>query len=116
MAATVQGTALEVGQQSSVPGYIVVSQTSGFDVKNELVENAAGADISDIIYQRKATTRFVLKALEGAVPETDFQKAKLCAVSGFTSLYVQDVSITKTKGVWEVDVTLIDKFSTDYGA
>lgn len=116
MAATVQGTALEVGQQRSVTGYIVVSDTTTYEIKNELVENSAGADISDVVYQRKEVIRLTLRVLDGTVPATDFPKHKLCTVSGLTTYYVQEMELVKTKGVWECNVTLIDKFSTDYGA
>lgn len=111
MATTITGlTTITYGGQTTITGYIVLRDESGFDIKDELIEGAAGADVAALIYQAKPTKKFRLIVTTGT-PATDFPTGLMCAVTGLTTYRVRSAPIPKEKGAQIIEVEMVADFA-----
>lgn len=112
MAVEIYGQGYEKGAVPSTgtwTGYVVQRVTDGDkEIDMEKVNDAAGVLASILVYNR--FQRIVVEALvkTGSTPATDFPKGDLCALTGLTTYWVEDVNISKEKGPWKVTATLVN--------
>lgn len=110
MTATLLGATVIYGPDgttvSALPGYIVLSQTSGGnEVSNEDVEDAYGKRQSRIVMGVYPKEQLTLVATTGTF--TEFVEGALVAgVTIYASYYVSSLSVVKVKGARQGTVTL----------
>lgn len=101
------GTAVGSGGQLDLTGYIVVRYTAGGkEVRMDEIEDATGALISLLVYQKIPLIELELQCKEGATPTTDFPVGAMCTVSGLTDYFVVSAPVVYTKGIPTVTVSL----------
>ena len=107
------GTGVISGAVPSVgtwTNYIVQSVTEADkDVEIEDIDDADGALVTRLIFKRHAKLHIEAVCKTAATPVTDFPKGDMCALTGLTAYYVDDIKVTETKGAnrISVDLTLI---------
>lgn len=111
MATTLLGnTTIQYQGQATITGYIVLEEESGFEVKEEMVENGAGADIAALVQQRKPTKRLRLIVTTGTVT-TDFPTGLLCTIAAYSDYRVRSAPVPKTKGAQIIQVDMVNDFA-----
>jgi hypothetical protein len=110
MATTQHGTTLAIGA-GTLTGYILDTKDDGdFNVDmEEIIDGADGSLETILVFRRDEKTTYNLIALSSANPATDFPKGAKCALTGLSTLWVDDCRITSSKSAKRVTVTLINK-------
>lgn len=107
MATVNLGEAVGSGGQLDITNYIVVRYTAGGkEVRMDEIENAAGALVALLVYQKIPLIELELQCKSGAAPLTDFPVGAMCTASGLTDYFVVSAPITYTKGIPTVTVSL----------
>lgn len=100
----ISGAAPSVGTWTN---YIVQSVTEGDkDVEIEDIDDADGALATRLIMKRHAKLHVEAVCKSAATPTTDFPKGAMCALTGLTAYYVDDIKVNETKGATRISVDL----------
>jgi hypothetical protein len=111
MATTLLGlTTVTYAGQTTLSGYLVLREETGAEVKDELIEGAAGADVAALVYQVKPSVKLRLVVLGGA-PATDFPTGLMATATGYTAFRVRSAPIPKEKGARIIEVELVNDFA-----
>ena len=110
MAANQIGTTLAIGAGTITGSYLVESRDEyDFDVDQEDInDGSTGARATRIVYQRDAKTVLNLICLDGAAPETDFPKGTISPHTDFTTMFVEDCRVSRSRSAKRVAVTLVN--------
>lgn len=97
MAVVNLGTALSLGGQITIAGYIVSEdQPGGADIDMEDVDDATGERASRVIYKVDDKRQLTLIATTGDFSE--FPEGAMCTAAGLTDFFVDSAPVTKTRG------------------
>jgi len=110
MATTQHGDTLIIGA-GTLTGYIVDTKDGG-DVNvdmEEIIDGSDGSLKTILVFRRDVKTTYNLIAKSGAAPATDFPKGAKCALTGLSTLWVDDCRISDSKSAQRVTVTLVNK-------
>jgi len=101
------GTTLAVGAGTITGSYILErDESNGKDVDFEDIHDEDGALKTRLIFKKHAKRRLQLICIDGAAPETDFVVGACATHTDFTSWYVDDATIEKTKSAHRVSVEM----------
>jgi len=104
--ATQIGTTLEIGV-NTIENYVVQSiNDGGSDIDSEDIMDENGGRTTRIIFQVDDKVSLDMVAKDGATPETDFPEGAMCTVTGYTSFFVDSLTVESTKGAKRVRVDM----------
>jgi hypothetical protein len=111
MATTLLGnTTITYQGQTTLTGYIILREENDAEIKDELIEGAAGADVAALVYQSKPVVKLRAIVTTGT-PATDFPKGLMSAATGYTAYRVRSAPIIKEKGPQIIEVELVNDFA-----
>jgi len=111
MATTLLGlTNVTYAGQTTLSGYIVLREETDAEIKDELIEGAAGADVAALVYQSKPVAKLRMIVL-GGDPATDFPKGLMAVATGYTAYRVRSAPVIKEKGPRIIEVELVNDFA-----
>ena len=101
------GEAVASGGQLALDNYIVVRCVAGGkEVRKDEIENALGALVAILIYQKIPKIELELQCKASATPLVDFPEGAMATASGLTDYFVDSAPVTYTKGIPTVTVSL----------
>jgi hypothetical protein len=107
--ATQFGTDLQLGGQTSITGYIVVSEVADKEIYNpEDIDDATGTLTTKIVYGTHPTLKLELICLSGN-SGAEFPQGAMCTATGLTAYWVRSCTVTETKSATRISVDMINQ-------
>ena len=107
MAVAQIGTTLSIGAGTISGSYIVESRDdASLNVIMEDVLDQDGVIKTRIVFEKRPVITLNLICISGAVPATDFPKGAKSTHTDFTSYFVNECRVSRSKGAQKVAVTL----------